>query len=100
MSARYLVVLAGFGLVLGLTAVACHPPADVVVACDEAAEWCLPCTSDADCGFTGNNCTSTVYCAHRDAPIAVIDIGCSDETTYSWPDDSECTCNGTCVYTP
>lgn len=89
------VALAGLLFVSG----ACHPQATVVDACDKSETLCLPCSSDAECGFTGNNCTETVYCTHSDAQIAVVQIGCDDITTYSWPADEQCACEqGRCRY--
>ena len=66
--------------------------ATVVNACDEDAAWCLPCASDDECVLMGNPCLETVYCAAEGAPIATIEIGCSEALEYDWPDDSACTC--------
>ena len=82
--------------------VACPRPAEVVVACDEPTAdtgSCRPCEDDQDCGFSGNPCTETVYCAHVDTPIAVIEIGCSAALEHRWPDDQQCACvSGACAY--
>lgn len=85
-------------MLLGLSFAACRGQATVVNACDQNADLCLPCTSDADCGFTGNPCTETVLCAHRDAAIATIELGCDEALEYAWPDDDECQCQGTCQH--
>ncbi len=81
--------------------------ATVVDACAADPARCLACERDADCAFGGNPCTDTVYCAHRDAEIAVIEIGCDAAIEYAWPDDAACTCAGevagvgaVCAYTP
>lgn len=66
--------------------------AEVVNHCLNADENCLPCASAADCGFTGNACTKTVFCAHREADISVVQIGCDEAIEYSWPDPEECAC--------
>jgi hypothetical protein len=90
-----LALLAFSPLALG----ACKGRAEVVNHCDTASSTCSPCASDADCAFTGNACTETVYCAHRDASIVVITIGCDPAAEYSWPDDDECACvAATCRY--
>ncbi|MFZ5477259.1 MAG: hypothetical protein ACOZNI_10845 [Myxococcota bacterium] len=69
--------------------------AEVVDWCDENP--CLACEGDAECGFTGNACVETVYCAHDDEQIAVIEIGCSEATEYAWPSDDACACvDGAC----
>lgn len=73
--------------------------AEVVNHCLKADGNCSPCASSADCVFSGNSCTETVFCAHKDAPITVIDIGCSEQLEYSWPDPEECACvNSVCQY--
>jgi hypothetical protein len=67
--------------------------------CLELDGDCPPCATRADCGFTGNNCTEVVVCVHRDVPLAHVDIGCSEELEYSWPDPEECACVGSvCQY--
>lgn len=71
---------------------ACATPATVVNWCDENPDGCPPCTSDAECVFQGNACTETVYCAHEDAEIAVVMIGCSEASEHPWPDPLECMC--------
>lgn len=63
-----------------------------VDACDLDPANCLPCSRDADCGYSGNPCLETVYCAHKDAQIAVIEIGCSSALEYAWPDEASCRC--------
>lgn len=72
--------------------------ATVVNACDEDPSWCLPCASDRECVLMGNPCLETVYCAQEGAQIATIEIGCSDEMEYVWPEASTCTCqSGFCA---
>lgn len=80
---------------------ACHKRATVSDACDvDPSSYCVPCASDADCLFAGNDCTSSVLCAEKNAPIAVIEIGCEDVSTYAWPPDEDCACqDGECHYT-
>lgn len=69
-----------------------------VSACDLDEANCIACQRDAECGYTGNACTETVYCAHQDASIAVIEIGCSKAVEYQWPDASTCGCvDGFCA---
>lgn len=80
----------------GLLFCACRGQATVVNACAQDEALCLPCASDRDCRFTGNPCTETVYCAHRDAPVVTVDLGCDEALEYGWPDDSECRCEDTC----
>lgn len=73
--------------------------AEVVNHCLRENGECPPCASNADCGFSGNACTETVVCAHRDVSITVIEIGCSEQLEYSWPDPEECACtNSVCQY--
>ena len=70
-------------------------------ACDVDPEYCLTCDGDTDCGYTGNPCTETVYCAHGDAAIAVIQIGCDKAIEYAWPADETCRCiEGSCAADP
>ena len=69
------------------------PRAEVVDYCTE--EDCPPCARDAECVFTGNACTDTVYCAHEDSEIAVVQIGCSKAQERRWPDPSACVCADT-----
>ena len=66
--------------------------ASVVDACDLDDSLCLSCASDAACGYTGNACTDTVYCAHQDAEITVVEIGCDPAVEYAWPADDTCRC--------
>ena len=66
--------------------------ATVVDGCDVSEEACLACSTSDECAFTGNECLETVYCAHVDAPINVIEIGCEDIAEYSWPDAENCAC--------
>ncbi|MFN7144539.1 MAG: hypothetical protein ACK4YP_12245 [Myxococcota bacterium] len=73
--------------------------ATVVDACDADPAHCFTCASSDECGFTGNACTETVFCAHEDASIAVIQIGCDRALEYAWPDDAACACvDGGCAY--
>ncbi len=92
-----------------LALVACQGQAEVVDICDTVSEdtvdtgiyaVCQPCKSDSDCAFQGNSCTETTYCAHVDASIAVVEIGCSKALEYKWPDDEDCLCvDQECHYT-
>ncbi len=76
---------------------ACASPAVVIDACVDDPSLCTPCEADADCAYTGNPCTETVYCASTDAAIAVIEIGCSAATERPWPAPETCACDaGTC----
>ena len=69
--------------------------AEVVDWCADTA--CSTCADDAACAYQGNACTETVYCAPTDASIMVIDIGCSPELEYAWPDPATCRCvDGSC----
>ncbi len=66
-------------------------------ACDLGEEYCLPCTLDDACTWGGNSCTGTVYCSHRDAGVAVIQIACSKALEHRWPDAESCGCvEGVC----
>lgn len=78
-------------MLLALLLFAC-PRATVVDACLEDPDLCPACEGDADCGFTGNSCTDTVYCAHDEAQISVIQIGCSPALERRWPPDEACGC--------
>lgn len=72
--------------------------AEVVDVCVEDPEACPPCASDADCTLGGNPCLDEVYCAHVDAPVAVMSIGCSKATERRWPPAEVCACRrGTCL---
>lgn len=66
--------------------------AEVSNYCVTSPEECPDCDDDSDCGFTGNPCTDFVYCAHRDAEVITVSIGCSAAQERSWPDDDECRC--------
>lgn len=66
--------------------------ATVVNGCDYGQEACLECAADSECRYAGNPCTETVYCAHDDASIAVIEIGCDAAIEYAWPDAGTCQC--------
>lgn len=68
------------------------PRATVVDACLEDPELCPACEGDEDCGFSGNPCTDTVYCAHDAAELAVVQIGCSEALERRWPPDEDCAC--------
>jgi hypothetical protein len=80
---------------------ACRVP-DRVDACDLRSDdpeldMCPACTTDAECSWVGNPCTDAVYCAHKDAPLAVIAIGCSKAMEYRWPSEADCGCvEGAC----
>lgn len=81
-------------LLLGCTAVRtrnlCEADGMEHIGAGEMPRDCHRCESDADCGFTGNVCTGEVFCAHHDAEVVSIDIGCSPEP--SMPDESGCIC--------
>ncbi len=66
--------------------------ATVVNGCDYGDDACLECSADSECSYGGNACTETVYCAHQDAPIAVIEIGCDEAIEYAWPAADTCQC--------
>ena len=66
--------------------------ASAVDACESDVATCLACASSDECGYTGNPCTSTVFCAQEDAGIAVVSIGCESMVEYSWPADDTCVC--------
>lgn len=66
--------------------------AEVQNPCLDDPGLCPACSSDADCSLQGNPCLETVHCAHRDAGLMTIDIGCSEALEYSWPPDDECRC--------
>lgn len=80
-------------MLLGLLLTGCRT-ATVVNGCDVGEEACLPCEADTECGYGGNACTETVYCAHEDAPIAVIEIGCDAALEHRWPAEESCRCVG------
>lgn len=77
----------------GVLFVASCRTAEVVSWCDEHPGECAACASDDDCKYSGNPCTETVYCAHRDAGISVVEIGCDSALEYAWPDPSTCQCD-------
>lgn len=79
-------------MILALLLLPGCPRATVVDACVEDPALCPACEGDLDCAFTGNPCTDTVYCAHVDAPISVIQIGCSPALERRWPPDEDCAC--------
>ncbi len=85
------VVAALLGLGMALLAASCRR-AEVANHCVEHPGECQPCASNEDCRYSGNPCTETVYCAQKDTPIAVIDIGCDSAVEYAWPDPSTCQC--------
>ncbi len=88
-------------LALGCPAFTLSGAATVIDACAADPEWCITCDDAADCAFTGNPCTETVYCAHADAQIPVIQIGCDPAVEYTWPDPESCACvAGACAATP
>ena len=72
-------------------ALACRN-ATVVNGCDVSDDACLACSGNDECAFTGNACLEAVYCAHVDAPINVLEIGCEDLAEYAWPDAGNCGC--------
>ena len=84
---RSAMVIAALALLAG-----CRGRAEVVNHCVDNPGECAPCASAADCVFTGNACTETVYCTQRGAGVAVIEIGCDEALEYSWPDAEECAC--------
>jgi hypothetical protein len=88
-------------LALALSLLAsCRGQANVVDHCIQNPGACPPCASSAECTFTGNPCTETVFCTHRSAGVAVIEIGCDEALEYSWPDAEECACAAsTCRHT-
>lgn len=91
-SKRSLAALLGLSLAATIAVAACQRPAAVLDACDEKQEWCLPCNGIEDCQLTGNACTEFVYCAHEDALISVVALGCDEAMEYAWPDASACQC--------
>jgi len=69
----------------------------VVNWCESNPEDCLACDADVDCAYGGNPCTETVYCAHVEQSIAVIQIGCDAALEHPWPPDPTCHCvEGAC----
>ncbi len=86
-------------LLLSLSA--CQPEAEVVDYCALEPDNCPPCVSDAECRFSGNPCTDTVYCAHVEAAISVVQIGCSEAQERAWPPAETCACRqSACSYRP
>jgi len=53
---------------------------------------CPACASDDACVFMGNACTDDVACAHVDADLAFVQIGCSEAQERRWPKDETCAC--------
>lgn len=78
-------------MALLLALLACRT-ATVVDACVEHPDLCPACASEDDCVLGGNPCLETALCAHRDAEIAVIEIGCSEALEYDWPPPETCGC--------
>lgn len=78
--------------VLLVLLVACGPEATPVDLCVGTAVPCPPCGGDAECVFQGNPCLETVDCAHREAGLAYIQIGCSPAQEKRWPADDQCVC--------
>lgn len=74
-----------------LLAPACRV-ADVFEPCVDDPGSCPACAGDDDCAFQGNDCTDSVACAHVEAGLAFIDIGCLEGSEYAWPPDDECRC--------
>ncbi|MCB9568979.1 MAG: hypothetical protein H6710_17480 [Myxococcales bacterium] len=60
--------------------------------CVDDPELCPPCASDDECVFQGNACTDYVACAHVNAELAFVQIGCSEALERRWPDDEACLC--------
>jgi hypothetical protein len=72
--------------------------AEVIDACSLGAEYCPSCITNEECLFSGNACTEAVYCAHQEAGVSVVQIGCDEALEYAWPDDSACQCQaGACA---
>lgn len=78
-----------------LLLVACNR-AEPVDACDVDSAACLACASDDECAWGGNPCTDTVYCAHVDASVSVVQIGCSEALERRWPAPEDCACDDVC----
>lgn len=92
--ARWMVALAATALLGG-----CREQAEVIEHCATSDAGCPACSSHADCVFTGNACTETVFCTHRNVAIDVIEIGCDSALEYSWPDEKQCACSSSvCRY--
>lgn len=66
--------------------------AEVTEPCLDDPELCPPCSSDDECSLQGNPCLETVACAHEDAGLAFVQIGCSKGTEYAWPEPEVCQC--------
>ncbi len=66
--------------------------AEVEDVCLDDDDTCPVCESDDECVFMGNPCTDYVACAHTDAELAFVDIGCSEALERRWPEPEECGC--------
>ncbi|MEZ4380182.1 MAG: hypothetical protein R3A79_02450 [Nannocystaceae bacterium] len=66
--------------------------AEVVDVCVDEPERCPACARDDDCSFQGNACTEVVVCAHDDAGLVFVELGCSEALERRWPDDEACAC--------
>ena len=66
--------------------------AELVDACLEDPALCPACERDADCVLSGHPCLETVDCAHRDAELSTIQIGCSAALEYARPPPESCAC--------
>lgn len=66
--------------------------AEVRDVCVEDPDLCPPCAADSECVFQGNACTDYVACAHPDAGLAFVEIGCSEALERRWPEDEACAC--------
>ena len=66
--------------------------AEVHDVCVEDPDLCPPCTADSECVFQGNSCTDYVACAHPDADLAFVQIGCSEALERRWPENEACAC--------
>ncbi|MCB9796428.1 MAG: hypothetical protein H6741_27340 [Alphaproteobacteria bacterium] len=66
--------------------------AEVRDPCVEDPALCPACEADDECVFQGNPCLETVDCAHREAGLAYIQIGCSPAQEKRWPADDQCVC--------
>jgi len=86
-----LVVLMVLMGLLGLTCGGINR-AEVDDVCLGDDDTCPACASDDDCVFMGNPCTDYVACAHGDAELSFVELGCSEALERRWPDPEECAC--------
>jgi hypothetical protein len=84
-------ILRELAVLVAAIASACRV-ATVYEPCVDDPGSCPACAGDEDCSFQGNDCTESVYCAHLDAGLTFIEIGCLESAVYSWPPDDECRC--------